>query len=107
MAQVNVDPHTHGYVYHFVRQVTALYADPAAGKSAATALEAAGHPADNISVFVGTEGADKLDLKGERHGLTVRFLRGLEMIGADEAKLFADYDRALRQGACVLLVQTT
>jgi hypothetical protein len=103
MAQVNPDPHESGYVFIPANRVTGIFSTVKDAQGALQALNAQGWGTQHIDVFVGAEGADTLDLQGQRHGGVVRVMRNIEaFIGDVEAELHRQADAALRAGGCVM-----
>jgi hypothetical protein len=103
MAQVNPDPHKSGYVFLPANRVTGIFSTVEDAQGALQALNAQGWGTQHIDVFVGAEGADTLDLQGQRHGIVVRVMRNIEaFIGDVEAELHRQADTALRAGGCVM-----
>ena len=103
MAQVNPDPHASGYVFIPANRVTGIFSTVEDGQGALQALNAQGWGTQHVDVFVGAEGADTLDLQGQRHGVAVRVMRNIEaFIGDAEAELHRQADAALRAGGCVI-----
>jgi len=103
MAQVNPDPHESGYIFIPANRVTGIFSAFEDAQGALRALNAQGWGNQHIDVFVGAEGADKLDLRGQQHGAVVRVMRNIEaFIGDAEAELHRQADAALRAGGCVI-----
>jgi hypothetical protein len=63
-----------------------------------------GFAGQNIDVFVGEEGANMLDLTGERHGPMTRRLRDVEPLLILIADSFRQADAALRAGGTAVAV---
>lgn len=101
MSQVNPDPHDAGYVYAPTHAVTADFPQRVDIAALQQSLKDAGFGADQLQVFQGEEGADQLDLKGERQGGWVRFRRQVERALADETVVFDQVDKVLRSGGAV------
>ncbi len=104
---VNPDPHAQGYRFTPTHRVTAIFesCDPVGG--ALQSLHESGFTAEEIEVFVGKAGAEKLDLSGEHHGVMVQALRVLETFVADETELHRQVDQALRRGCSAINVFTS
>jgi hypothetical protein len=106
MAQMNIDPHTEGYVFDPLRTVTAFF-DPGANLTGVAAgLREAGFRGAEVNVFSGKEGASKLDLSGEKHGPWTHLMRQLESVFADQVEQYAQADALLRAGGSVVVVAT-
>jgi len=77
MAHVNPDLHAQGYVFMPTNRVTAVlssYDDLQGGLRALDPFEFEPQP---IDVFAGPEGAELLDLCGQRHGVATWMLRNI------------------------------
>jgi hypothetical protein len=98
MAQVNPDPHTHGYVFIPTNRVTGLFSSYEELQGALRELETLGFDPQHIEVFAGEEGADLLDLCGQRHGVITRMLRNIEALVTDDTALHQQADATLRAG---------
>jgi diadenosine tetraphosphate (Ap4A) HIT family hydrolase len=85
--------------------VTCLLDSEAGAMASAQALEKAGVATDDIDIFVGEQGARRLDLSGREHGRVIRLLRGLEAAMGDESEPNHRIDEALRRGAALLCVK--
>ncbi len=70
------------------------------------ALSEAGFASEKVDVFSGEQGAEQLDLAGEKHGVWARFRRGLEHALADETELYQRAEQVLRSGGSVVEVFT-
>lgn len=86
--------------------VLAVMDDAAVGAAAAAALQAAGIPTRDISVLRGEEGARRLDGTGTQHGAGARARRVVSFTLMDQAPDMAWYERAVRNGAAVVMVRT-
>jgi hypothetical protein len=106
MILLNPDPKTGGYAYMPIRSVTSRFPAGIDVQGAIKALTKAGVRDDQINVFTGKIGADQLDTIGKVHGVWVRFVRALEDVFTDEAKLFYRADETMRSGGSVLTVFT-
>jgi hypothetical protein len=106
MIRVNPDPHTKKYAYVPRGAVTACFPAGHDYEPALRALEEAGFDKERIDVFTGEQGADILDMEGRHHGFWVRFMRALEDNLTDDAYLFHDTDKVLREGGAVIAVFT-
>jgi diadenosine tetraphosphate (Ap4A) HIT family hydrolase len=105
MARINVDPYTGGHLFALVDRVTCLLDSEEATTATVQALEQAGVPTDDIDIFVGEQGARRLDLSGREHGRVIRILRRLEAAMGGESEPYHRIDEALRQGATLLCVK--
>jgi diadenosine tetraphosphate (Ap4A) HIT family hydrolase len=105
MARINPDPYVGGHVFGLVNRVTALIDTTDEAKATVSALEADGVATDDIDIFVGEQGARRLDLSGREQGRITRLLRKLEAAVGDESAPNHRIDEALRQGATLLSVK--
>lgn len=106
MSPVNPDPHAAGYKYEPTHAVTAEFPSGVDVPALQRALAAAGFGADEVQVFQGAAGADRLDLHGDRHGGWAHFRRTLERIFADETVVFDRAEEILRSGGAVVAAFT-
>jgi hypothetical protein len=102
MAQVNPDPHAHGYVFIPTNRVTGIFASYDDLQGALRALEPLGFDPQHIDVFAGPEGAELLDLCGQRHGVGTQILRNLAALVSDDTELHQQADATLRAGGGVI-----
>jgi hypothetical protein len=72
VANINPDPHRHGYVFVPHNRVTAVFASEIAARAAVDELRTLGLEGSAIDVFVGEDGADALDLSASGRGPVVR-----------------------------------
>jgi diadenosine tetraphosphate (Ap4A) HIT family hydrolase len=105
MARINPDPYAGGHVFALVNHVTSLLDNEDAAMATVRALEESGVATDDIDVFVGEQGAQRLDLSGNGHGAVIRLLRRLEAAVGDEGAPNHRIDAALRRGASLLSVK--
>ena len=105
MARINPDPYAGGHVFGLVNRVTALVDSEDEAMATVRALEADGVATDDIEIFVGEQGARRLDLSGREHGRIIRLLRKLEAAVGDESAPNGRIDEALRRGATLLAVK--
>jgi diadenosine tetraphosphate (Ap4A) HIT family hydrolase len=105
MARINPDPYTGGHVFGLVHRVTGLIDSEDEAMATVRALEADGVASEDIDIFVGEQGARRLDLFGREHGRIIRLLRKLEAAVGDESAPNHRIDDALRQGATLLSVK--
>ena len=66
------------------------------------ALEPLGFDPQHIDVFAGPEGAELLDLCGQRHGVGTQILRNLAALVSDDTELHQQADATLRTGGGVI-----
>jgi hypothetical protein len=102
MAHVNPDPHAHGYVFIPTNRVTGIFASYDDLQGALRALEPLGFDPQHIDVFAGPEGAELLDLCGQRHGVGTQILRNLAALVSDDTELHQQADATLRAGGGVI-----
>lgn len=105
MVQVNSDPYAGGHLFVLVNRVTCLFDTEQEAQVAVRALEAEGVSTEDIDVFIGEEGARRLDLSGRDHGAAVRILRSIEDVVTDASHTHHRIDEALRGGAALLCVK--
>jgi hypothetical protein len=106
MAQENLDPHAEGYVFSPVNSVTGFFDSHDQLDPALQSLREAGFEDQDVGVFVGEEGAQTLDLSGQRHGFAVQLWRHVEAIFSDQTELHQLTDQTLRGGGIVIGVRT-
>ena len=102
MAQVNPSPHEHGYVFIPTNRVTGLFASYDDLEGALQTLESLGFGHQYIEVFAGPEGAQLLDLCGQRHGIAAWLFRNVEALLSDDTSLHQQADATLRAGGGVI-----
>jgi hypothetical protein len=102
MAQVNPDPHAQGYVFIPTNRVTAVFSSYDNLQEALRALEPLGFDPQHIDVFAGLEGAELLDLCGQRHGVATWMLRNIAALVSDDAALHQQADAILRAGGAAI-----
>ena len=105
MAQINRDPYEGGHLFALVNRVTCLFDREDEALGAVRALEEAGVATEDIDIFIGDEGAHRLDLAGREHGRAVRLLRTLEEAMTDMGEATHRIDDALRRGATLLSIR--
>jgi diadenosine tetraphosphate (Ap4A) HIT family hydrolase len=105
MARINPDPYAGGHLFALVNRVTCLLDSEDEAQAAVRALEEEGVATDDIEIFVGEQGARRLDLFGREHGRVIRLLRRLEAAVGDESEPNQRIDQALRGGASLLCVK--
>jgi hypothetical protein len=106
MIRYNPDPHAKRYAYVPKEAVTAIFPPGQECDAALRELTDSGFANDNLDVYKGSEGADKLDMEGLHHGFWVRMMRRLEDMFTDDAYLFHKTDHALREGSTLVAVPT-
>jgi hypothetical protein len=102
MAQANPDPHAQGYVFIPTNRVTGVFSSYDDLQGALRALEPLGFDPQHIDVFAGPEGAELLDLCGQRHGIGTQILRNIEALVSDDTELHQQADATLRAGGGVI-----
>jgi hypothetical protein len=106
MVTVNPDPHAKGYRFSPHRYVTAVFRSREELGAVIEDLNDASFEDEEIEVFVGDEGVEKLDVAGKKHGVVVRLLRNLEEFFTDATDHLERTDDALRHGGCAVDVFT-
>jgi hypothetical protein len=89
------------------RQVVAVFDDPAAAEQAVSTLREAGASKGAIETYSGAADARRFDATGASHGLLARLRRVMQFSLMDQLPALAWYEAALREGKCVVAVQTT
>ena len=105
MAQLNPDPHDGGYKYIPTKRVTAFLDTHDQLRQALRALRGVGVEGKDIDVFTGQEGARKLDLSGDEHGVGVQIWRHLEFMFSDQTRLHQQANEHLQRGGTVIAVR--
>jgi hypothetical protein len=106
MSQLNPDPHKAGYVYEPTQAVSAHFPPGTDVRAIQRSLADAGFGADQVDVFVGEPGRDRLDLEGDRHGGWVQFRRYLERLFSNRTYVFDRGEAVLESGGAVVVVFT-
>jgi hypothetical protein len=83
----------------------AVIPDPREAAAARAALGATGIPDAHVTILRGSEGADRLDGTGRAHGVLARLRRLTSFTLMDQLVDMAVYERAVRDGAVVLMVR--
>lgn len=83
----------------------AVIPDPREAAAAGAELGATGIPDRDVTILRGEEGADRLDGTGRAHGLLARLRRVTSFTVMDQLVDMAVYERAVRDGAVVLMVR--
>jgi hypothetical protein len=78
-------------------RVISIFDDPRSVRAAIDELVKAGFPAEDIYVLSGPEGAARLDLSGEHHGLRGRIYRFIERLG-DERQWLEQQSALMKRG---------
>jgi hypothetical protein len=86
--------------------IGALIDDKSDADGAVRVLRDAGYYGGGVSVFIGQEGLNRLDLKGETHGVVGRVKHVVESFFTEERKFHDAIESALKEGTCYLTVQT-
>lgn len=105
MARINPDPYAGGHLFALVNRATALLDSEEDVLAAVRALEEDGVAPDDIDLFVGEEGARRLDLSGRDHGTVIRLLRTIEAAMGEERETYHRLEAALRRGATLVCVK--
>jgi diadenosine tetraphosphate (Ap4A) HIT family hydrolase len=105
MSRLNPDPYKGGHLFALVNHVTSLLDTEDEAMAMVRALEENGVATEDIDIFVGEQGARRLDLSGSEHGRVIRLLRRLEAAVGDESAPNHRIDEALRRGATLLSVK--
>ncbi len=105
MARINPDLYAGGHLFALVHRVTGLIDSEEEAMATVRALEEDGVGTDDIDIFVGEQGARRLDLSGREHGRVIQLLRRLEAAVGDESGPNRRIDEALRRGATLLCVK--
>jgi hypothetical protein len=106
MIRINPDPHAHGYQYDPTRAVTAIFPSTRDTAGVLRVLTEAGLDRGRVDVFSGTEGADRLDPEGKRHGPWVRVRRFLTGQFDEGREVLHEAEKTLRSGGAVVEVFT-
>jgi diadenosine tetraphosphate (Ap4A) HIT family hydrolase len=105
MARINPDPYAGGHVFVLVNHVTGLVDSEDEAMAMVRALEEGGVATDDIDVFVGEQGARRLDLSGREHGRIVRLLRRLGGGMGDESAPNRRIQEGLSRGGSLVCVK--
>ncbi|MEZ5347001.1 MAG: hypothetical protein R2681_15745 [Pyrinomonadaceae bacterium] len=103
--KINPDPHKDGFELQPTNNVTAELADLAGAQALAVKLEGHKINKDAISVFLGQEGLEKIDLTGENHGMYGFILRSVQHL-SHEWQIHESAQKALENGKVLISVQT-
>ena len=94
------------FIGYEANRIVSVLDDPSQVQRAIEELKQAGFAPDDISVLTGPEGASKLDLVGDHHGLRGRIYRFVEKLG-DENLWLQRHSELLEGGAFGLAVSAT
>ncbi len=103
--KINPDPHKDGFELQPTNNVTAELADLSSAQEVAVTLEGREIKKDAISVFLGQEGLEKIDLSGEHHGMYGFILRNIQHL-SHEWKIHESAQAALERGRVLVSIQT-
>jgi diadenosine tetraphosphate (Ap4A) HIT family hydrolase len=104
VARINPDPYAGGRSFVLVNRVTGLVDSEEEAMAMVQALEGGGIATDDIDVFVGEQGARRLDLSGREHGRIVRAWRRLEAAIGDESAPSRRIQEGLSRGGSLVCV---
>jgi len=102
---INPDPHADGFQWQPTNSVTAIVDKREDLNSALASLKQAGFSGEDLSIFIGREGLEKLDVRGEAHGISGRLIRAWESVTADQHP-DKEVESALQQGRIYIAVCT-
>ena len=102
MTEVNPNPHAEGYVFIPTNRITGIFSSYDDLQETLRALEPLGFDPQHIDVFAGPEGAEILDLCGQRHGLATWMIRNIAALVSDDASSHEQADALLRAGGGVI-----
>jgi len=106
MVSINPDPHASGYKFSPTYHVTAIFDNVNSLPAVLEDLREAGIEEEDVEVYVGDEGAQRLDNRGKRHGVIVRALHDLVMLLSDETAIQAKFVKAIQAGGHVVSIDT-
>jgi hypothetical protein len=89
------------------RRLLGVIDDPAQGREAVAALEAAGVPAADIRLLEGTGGRAQLATLGTTPNALSRLVRAVQFMSMDQLPDFLVYERAIEDGRAVVAVHVT
>jgi hypothetical protein len=107
MVNINPDPHAKGYRYSPHRCVTSIFESRDELKRVLEDLTVADFHKNEVEVFVGDDGVEKLDVTAKNHGIVARLLRNVEQFFTDETDHLLRTERALRRGGFSIDVFTS
>ena len=105
-SEVNHDQHSVDSNLAPHNGIGAVFDDKADVDSAVRALQSEGFYGGGVSVFSGPEGLERLDLKGEAHGIVGQVKHAVESLLTDERRFHEAIEAAMKQGKYYLTVQT-
>lgn len=105
MVQVNPDPAEENFQFNPIERVTGLFGVNDDVTGAATKVQAAGVPQEDIAVFAGQEGMRALDASGEAHGTAGKLFRLVESWVSDTSDFHAMAAAHLASGGYVIAVR--
>jgi hypothetical protein len=87
------------FISYPTNKVVGIIDDPDDAKAALRDLRAAGFTADEIEVLTGEEGAHRIDVTGEGHGLLARIVRSVQkLVGNYESVHVRRHEQELLAG---------
>lgn len=87
-----------------IHNVVGVFDDREAAEAAVEELRSHGFAEKDIVVYHGTEGEDKIDFAGTRHGSVSTLIRALQHIGPDRTYLDR-YEKYLHDGDSIVMVR--
>ena len=105
MVTVNPDPHEAGYRYSPTKYLTAIFTSQAEMSPVVDDLADA-NLNEELQVFVGNEGVERLDVSGKNHGVMTRLYRDMEQFFTDETDHLRKTELALKAGGFAIAVLT-
>ena len=93
------------FIGYPVDRMLGAFDDPTDAAAAAAALSAMGIHDRDITVLRGSEGADRLDGTGGRHGPMAKVRRAVSFTVMDQLPDFTWYEAEVRRGGAVLMVR--
>src|SRR2546423_6360988 len=102
---VNPDPHAEGFQLQPTNHVTAIIDQLEDVLSAIRDFTQAGFSENDLSVFIGRDGLEKLDLHGKNHGILGRIVRAADSLTSNQ-EANQEAEAALRSGSAYIAVLT-
>ena len=102
---VNPDPHAEGFQLQPTNRVTAIIDHLEDVLAAIRDFTQAGFSDNDLSVFVGKDGLEKLDLHGKNHGILGRIVRAADSLTSNQ-EANQDAEAALKSGSAFITVLT-
>ena len=87
-----------------IHNVVGVFDDREAAKAAVEELLSHGIAEKDIVIYHGTEGEEKIDFQGTRHGSVSTLVRALQHIGPDRTYLDR-YEKYLHEGDSIVMVR--